>query len=877
MKEKHYSKVKAAGMKSAFVNNGTVTMTSFGKGNKAILEKEINNGIITDLQVTNQFDVAFIGAKKFDINSKRVKNALSDNPVKDNEQDVGLDLLHAKKQLEERYFSKTFPGENIHIQIAYNILDIKKILSIYANNVVFALNNLRRLNELGRENDFIGYLYTGNKYDDLMKNCNLCKDKECIVKRKKNQKSSSSVYIPFCKSTKKFHYYYKSAKEYAPYYREFFYSGEFIKKDGKYEEKLRSYKDTYNILRLISCLRQSCFHDQISTTGFLFNPIKDVELKELVDRLYEAKTESAHKNFFSNNGKNMSFLFDIYKAKTDEERKKLAREYYGFVVYKQDKNLGFSIKKLRENMLENQKLVYIKNDHQYDSVRTKLYSLLDFVLYKHYNNTKLQDEIVESLRCAYTEEDKQIVYSKQAESSVLALGDVINNQLIPKMNGDVIKTQRKAFIDRNWFEDIKLSKTASDFSKIIYVLTLFLDGKEINELLSALINKLENIASFIDVMKDMGIAADFNKDYAVLGNSYKIANELRSMKSFVRMQNDIPKFSKGTYYDGASVLGIKKNSIHIENDIDEDYLDGFFVEGNDNNVRNFIINNVLKSKRFLYLVRYNNPKRSRALASNQEVIKFVLNGIPETQINRYYNSVTGFDSSKVSFEEKVNELSKRISNINFEQFVGVKQTAAENIEKEQMKAIIGLYLTVLYLLTKNLVKINARYTIAISNLEKDTQLHNLPFWQDNPFAISDLFVKNKWVKDDWYKNGDKHTLSDYKKNAQKEVFRVYRNSIAHMTVITDAYKYLSDNSSLKITKIKSYYQIYHSIMQRVIVNQLKHDKINLNDFAQKSYDNAIKYGSYTKEWVKVLNYPFAYNLARYKNLINEKIFEADRS
>ena len=43
----------------------------------------------------------------------------------------------------------------------------------------------------------------------------------------------------------------------------------------------------------------------------------------------------------------------------------------------------------------------------------------------------------------------------------------------------------------------------------------------------------------------------------------------------------------------------------------------------------------------------------------------------------------------------------------------------ENVAKERAKAVIGLYLTVMYLLVKNLVNVNARYVIAIHCLERD--------------------------------------------------------------------------------------------------------------------------------------------------------------
>ena len=46
MNHKNKSKIKASGFKSAFIVGDKVITTSFGKGSRAILEKEVANDVI---------------------------------------------------------------------------------------------------------------------------------------------------------------------------------------------------------------------------------------------------------------------------------------------------------------------------------------------------------------------------------------------------------------------------------------------------------------------------------------------------------------------------------------------------------------------------------------------------------------------------------------------------------------------------------------------------------------------------------------------------------------------------------------------------------------------------------------------------------------
>ena len=95
------------------------------------------------------------------------------------------------------------------------------------------------------------------------------------------------------------------------------------------------------------------------------------------------------------------------------------------------------------------------------------------------------------------------------------------------------------------------------------------------------------------------------------------------------------------------------------------------------------------------------------------------------------------------------------------------------------------------------------------------------------------------------------------------IFSSFRNTALHLNLISNAYKYIDD-----IRAIKSYYDIYQYILQNWIFNDLGSSNEMLDDFKAKFN----RYHTYVNDLVKIMNIPFAYNLARYKNLVIADIF-----
>lgn len=863
--EKKKSSVKAAGMKSILVSKNKMYITSFGKGNSAVLEYEVDNNDYNQTQLSsknssnielhgvNEVNITFSSKHGFEsgveINTSNPTHRSGESsPVRG-------DMLGLKSELEKRFFGKTF-DDNIHIQLIYNILDIEKILAVYVTNIVYALNNMLGEGDDESHDDFMGYLSAKNTYDvftdpdesDLSKNI------------KGNIKKSLSKFNDLLKTKRLGYFGLEEPKT-------------------KDTNALEAYKKrVYHMLAIVGQIRQSVFHDKSSKLDedlYSFIDIIDSEYRETLDYLVDERFDSINKGFIQGNKVNISLLIDMMKGYEADD---IIRLYYDFIVLKSQKNLGFSIKKLREKMLE--EYGYRFKDKQYDSVRSKMYKLMDFLLFCNYyrNDVVAGEALVRKLRFSMTDDEKEGIYADEAAKLWGKFRNDFEN-IADHMNGDVIKELGKA--DMDFDEKILDSekKNASDllyFSKMIYMLTYFLDGKEINDLLTTLISKFDNIKEFLKIMKSsaVDVECELTAGYKLFNDSQRITNELFIVKNIASMRKPAASAKLTMFRDALTILGIDDK---ITDDRISEILKlkekGKGIHG----LRNFITNNVIESSRFVYLIKYANAQKIREVAENEKVVMFVLGGIPDTQIERYYKSCVEFPDMNSPLEAKRSELARMIKNIRFDDFKNVKQQAKgrENVAKERAKAVIGLYLTVMYLLVKNLVNVNARYVIAIHCLERDFGLYKE--------IIPELASKN--LKNDYRilsqtlcELCDKSPNLFLKKNrrlrkcvevdinnADSSMTRKYRNCIAHLTVVRELKEYIGD-----IRTVDSYFSIYHYVMQRCIT---KRENDTKQEEKIKYEDDLLKNHGYTKDFVKALNSPFGYNIPRFKNLSIEQLFD----
>lgn len=841
--EKKKSSVKAAGMKSILVSENKMYITSFGKGNSAVLEYEVDNNDYNKTQLSSKdnsnIELCDVDEVNITFSSKHgfesgVKINTSNPTHRSGESSsVRGDMLGLKSELEKRFFGKTF-DDNIHIQLIYNILDIEKILAVYVTNIVYALNNMLGL-ENESNNDFMGYLSAKNTYDvftdpdesDLSKNI------------KGNIKKSLSKFNDLLKTKRLGYFGLEEPKT----------------KDKRVSEAYK--KRVYHMLAIVGQIRQSVFHDKSNELDeylYSFIDIIDSEYRETLDYLIDERFDSINKGFIQGNKVNISLLIDMMKGYEADD---IIRLYYDFIVLKSQKNLGFSIKKLREKMLDEYGFRF--KDKQYDSVRSKMYKLMDFLLFCNYyrNDVVAGEALVRKLRFSMTDDEKEGIYADEAEKLWGKFRNDFEN-IADHMNGDVIKELGKA--DMDFDEKILDSekKNASDllyFSKMIYMLTYFLDGKEINDLLTTLISKFDNIKEFLKIMKSsaVDVECELTAGYKLFNDSQRITNELFIVKNIASMRKPAASAKLTMFRDALTILGIDDK---ITDDRISEILKlkekGKGIHG----LRNFITNNVIESSRFVYLIKYANAQKIREVAKNEKVVMFVLGGIPDTQIERYYKSCVESPDMNSSLEAK----------------------RRENVAKERAKAVIGLYLTVTYLLVKNLVNVNARYVIAIHCLERDFGLYKE--------IIPELASKN--LKNDYRilsqtlcelcDDRDESPNLFLKKNkrlrkcvevdinnADSSMTRKYRNCIAHLTVVRELKEYIGD-----IRTVDSYFSIYHYVMQRCIT---KREDDTKQEEKIKYEDDLLKNHGYTKDFVKALNSSFGYNIPRFKNFSIEQLFD----
>lgn len=883
------SLAKAIGVKSTFVVGDKVYMTSFGKGNDAIVEKKVENNSSEDITIPPAFELSEVTDEKYTVTGGRIKGleVTVDNPAHYRDKPnlrVRNDSLCLKPKLEERFYGKTFPDDNIHIQLIYNILDIEKILSVYSSNAVYVLNNILDYEIKGENKDYISSL-----------NCDL------TFEEYENRKSKDVLDI--------FYNFADSSKLY--------YFGEAFCTTEKNKTRLKSYDEIYEITALIAQLRQWCFHDEgENKQGWLYNleSLKD-NFKYTLDDLYRSPINKINRNFIKTNKVNLLILSDIFR---DESKEKLAKEYYDFLVTKKQKNMGFSIKHIREIIADS--FCDTLRDQKYDSVRSKLYKLIDFVIYHDYlNDDNLTQNMVNKLRASIVDDEKEKIYLEESEEVFNRHKDDIDLICNAVVGSSIKEYQKDNSLNgfESKIEDIKLDDGSHDsyFVKLMYALTMFLSGKEINDLLTTLINKFDNIRSFNQTINGLKLDNEFTDRYSFFKNSDRIYDELVKLNSFARMTDVDVSAKKQMFIDALDILGIKGQKEEIEKFVQSEML-GYDANGKplkkkgENGLRNFIINNVIDSKRFKYLIRYANPKKIRAVAQSTVTVRFVLDSIPESQIDRYYISCTGNkDVKNISKSEKVKELADIISNINFNQFKNADKYQKARADKPEDKsamaelkrknqAIIRIYLTVMYLLLKNLVNINARYITGFHCVERDAELYGVEItkksgkrkfknfrlltadvmniecnstngftFEENPNPADAEKCKNVYLRK------KKRYMQVYTnmKNSDAVMVADFRNSVAHFSFIRNINLYIKD-----IAYINSYFELYHYLSQKYLIGFSEYKKNNSKFFSEKvlSYAESVeKYHTYNKDFVKAYCVPMGYNIPRYKNLTINELFD----
>lgn len=254
-------------------------------------------------------------------------------------------------------------------------------------------------------------------------------------------------------------------------------------KNAKLNEALEKAheKKCFYILAMLGMMRQYTAHATKENRTAIFtldsqfdaavSPKKAIkaraEARAVLNELYSGRVADLNKGFISKASNDFKILFHVFDVKDDKEKARLVRDYYDFVVTKEYKNQGFSIKHLRE-------LITLTDDGQrmkeqkFDSVRGRLNRLFDFVVFEHYQKRpQTMEDLVMRLRAASDDVDKEVLYRKEATQLWEQIRDSILNRLLPKLDGDTIKAMSKTsddFVRDELLTDVRISEEASCFT-----------------------------------------------------------------------------------------------------------------------------------------------------------------------------------------------------------------------------------------------------------------------------------------------------------------------------------------------------------------------------------------------------------------------------
>lgn len=603
-------------------------------------------------------------------------------------------------------------------------------------------------------------------------------------------------------------------------------------------------ENIFESLKAISLLRNRISHFQSNKCEYKL-------LKKEI-KLYLKKYSIS---FVKNSNRNLYLIKKLYSNNNIETNLK---KYYLYVLNEEDKNLNISIKKIMEKARD----IYPSNLNEENN---KKYNTI--LKYHLYNYLKLNKQLTEE----YVFKLKAVDFDKK---------DAIYIELVNKIGKPEFEKVRKICENINYDNEefvnekilSELLENISDFNNFsleIYSLTKFLTIKECNELISNLINKIQSIIDLLENASKLNINIEIKNNDKLLINLDKdtlvnIVKELKIINSSKKYVNPKGKQTKVNFDVMTQALMIFKNDLKkddIRNLLDEKFENPIYkAKKIKYPIKNFIKNNVIKNKEFNYLFRYVNPTLlSNLLYKNPNLIKFLLSNLNKEELDKYKNK--GVDEHSISLVT-LDNLINNLKNGNMDYSNNVR-----------------LYIKCIYLLIKNMIKINSYYFIAFSFYIRDM---NLLLNQNKNVGIDELRKKEGRKI---YTNELNDTLniisntnSEDKKNMIKtlnnfkdildnnqDFLTCYRNNIEHIQIN----KILLETTFPCNFEYRNYFRIYQYCLQKYLLNNLK--KID-SSFLNDCKNDIEKYNRYSKKLLFSMNGMFMYNYARYKDISDEYIF-----
>ncbi len=167
---------------------------------------------------------------------------------------------------------------------------------------------------------------------------------------------------------------------------------------------------------------------------------------------------------------------------------------------------------------------------------------------------------------------------------------------------------------------------------------------------------------------------------------------------------------------------------------------------------------------------------------------------------------------------------------------------------------------------ENVYYIDDKIDSVIKDLS-DKELRGMQKFKSKDVALQ--MLKNAKEFDDLF-------ITDYSSSCKKiyeelnlNYRNAYRNMISHHNVVANIDKSIGDFLKNNNKPMSSYFELYQYLIQREVLNN---ENINETDTFIKAKEYILSKNTYSKDLLHILNMPFAYNQARYKNLTIEQLF-----
>lgn len=352
-----------------------------------------------------------------------------------------------------------------------------------------------------------------------------------------------------------------------------------------------------------------------------------------------------------------------------------------------------------------------------------------------------------------------------------------------------------------------------DLSMMVFFVSCFLDKQNANMFCESLRKCFTNISYFTKIWKELGRnEISYNDSTMMFSKSEMITKNLATVCSCMKFKSR----NRDEYSRIIEYISKMCNSLEVENVEDVDFLHSVYME----------------SKYFNYMIKYVDANRINSIVNNKILLKYAIDRMSIEERNKY----------EKYFETNAEGLLEIVSDIK-----GLPVS-----KKIKCCALIG---SLVNNLIKRVLNMNFNYFLAFSFLERDRNM--LCRNNKRELKCSDDFI-NKYA--------NKKYVEEYLKRKQiydKDCFDEYRNTVAHMKCISKIYDINS------ISHIQSDFDLFHFLLQQCLSEI---DCFQKSEKYSKYLEQGAKYGTPSRELIKIINLPFAYKPSRYNKLSYRTVF-----